>query len=222
MSTRILSHYEIVSQMPPDTVVTFHGVSWEEYEELLDQIGESAGLRVSFNDGRLEVMTLSTEHESYARFIERLMTAVCLRLRINIRSFGSATMKERKRKKGNEPDACFYIQTASVIGNRIHLDFATDPPPDVAVEVDIHHDSQSKFPIYAALGVSEIWRFDGRRLSIHLLHDNNYVEVAQSRALPMLTSQVLTEFLTRLPIDGEFQTLMAFDEWLQSQVQDSK
>lgn len=195
--------------------MTFHGVSWEEYEQLLDQLGEASGLRISYGDGRLQVMTLSSEHENYVRFIESLITVIRLRLRINIRSFGSATMKHKKRKKGNEPDACFYIQTAAVIGNRIKIDFSTDPPPDVAVEVDIHHDSQSKSSIYAALGVPEIWRFDGQKLSIHLLHGKDYVEAPQSQALPILTSQALTEFLIRLPKDGESQTLLAFDEWLQ-------
>ena len=128
-------------------------------------------------------------------------------------------MRQQKRKKGNEPDACFYIQTASVIGNRIHIDFVVDPPPDVAVEVDIHHDSQSKLPIYVALGVPEVWRFDGQRLNIYLLRGNDYVEVPQSRALPMLTNHALTHFLARLPVDGESQTILAFDEWLQSHQQ---
>src|SRR5205085_4507682 len=109
----------------------------------------------------LEAMSLSPEHESYARFLEELMTAVRLRLRVNIRSFGSATIRKQKRRKGNEPDACFYVQNAAATGNKLQLDFATDPPPDIAVEVDIHHDSLNKFPIYAALGVPEIWRFDG-------------------------------------------------------------
>ena len=216
MSTRTLNHYEIVSQMPADTVVTFHGVTWEDYEQLLGQVGGASGLRISYDDGTLQVITLSSEHENYVRFIESLMTVIRLKLRINIRSFGSATMKQLKRRKANEADACFYIQTASVIGNKIQINFANDPPPDVAVEVDIHHESGSKLPIYVALGVPEVWLFDGKRLSIHLLHGNDYLEAPQSQALPILTAQALSDFLIRLPKDGELQTLLAFDEWLQS------
>jgi Uma2 family endonuclease len=145
-----------------------------------------------------------------------LMTAIRLRLRINIRSFGSATMRKQKRQKGNEPDACFYVQTAA-IGNRNQLDFATDPPPDIAVEVDVHHDSLKKLPIYVALGVPEVWRFDGETLTIHLLEQDHYVESATSLALPMLTSRVLTDALARLRRDGDLQALVAFDEWLQTQ-----
>ena len=216
MITETTNYYAVVSQMPEDTVVIFHGVSWEEYEELLAQVGEAPGLRISYDDGILKVMTLSAEHEKYTRFIENLVGAIRLRLRIEILSFGSATMKKSKRRKGNEPDCCFYVQTAAALGNKINLDFAVDPPPDIAVEIDVHHDSKDKFPIYAALGVPEIWRFDGQRLFIHLWQENQYVIDETSRALSMLTSGILTEYLTRMREEGEFEAIIAFDDWLQS------
>jgi Uma2 family endonuclease len=159
----------------------------------------------------------------YASFISSLVTVIRLRLRIDILGFGSATMRKRKRKKGNEPDGCFYVQMASLIGNRIQLDCETDPPPDIAVEIDVHHDSRSKFPIYAALSVPEIWRYDGRLMRIHhLVQDaaeieaSSYVEQAASSALPMLTAQILTEMIERMRTDGELSALLAFDEWLNS------
>src|SRR3982750_580997 len=111
MSTLATNYYNIVSQLPAAAVVTFHNVSWEEYEDLLEQVGEARQLRISYNDGTLQVMTLSAEHERYARFFEKLMTILSLRLRISILSFGSATMRKQKRDKGNEPDACFYVQS---------------------------------------------------------------------------------------------------------------
>ena len=215
MSTQTQSYYEFVSQLPADTVVTFHNVSWEEYEELIDQVGEPAGLRISYDDGTLKAMTISSEHEHYASFVEKLLGFVSVRLGINILSFGSATMK--RKPKGNEPDACFYVQTADTIGNRIDIDFAIDPPPDIAVEIDIHHDSQDKFSIYAAFFVPEIWRFDGQALTIYLLQQDRYNEAETSAALPMLTSEILTQFLSCLRDEGEFRALLAFDEWLQSQ-----
>jgi Uma2 family endonuclease len=221
MSTQIASYYEIVSQLPEDASVTFHDVSWDEYEELLEQVGEAPGLRISYDDGSLCVMTISSEHEKYASFINRLMTVICLRLRIDILAFGSSTMRKRKRKKGNEPDGCFYVQTASLIGNRIQLDFETDPPPDIAVEIDVHHDSRSKFPIYAALGVPEIWRYDGQQMTIYHLSrerdEQHYVGADTSLALPMLSAMLLTEVIERMRTEGELSALLAFDEWLQSQ-----
>jgi Uma2 family endonuclease len=215
-ATRSTDYFAAVSQLSPGQFVTFDDVTWDEYEELLDQVGEASGLRISYNDGALKVMSLSSEHEKYASFIERLISTLSLRLRINILFFGSATMRKRKEEKGNEPDACFYVQTASVIGNRIHLDFAVDPPPDVVVEVDIHHGSTGNDPIYAALGVPEIWRYDGFEMSILHLDREEYVAAENSLALPMLTDEILTEYLARLRPDGEFQALLAFDQWLQS------
>ena len=220
MSTQIASYYDMVTQLPEAASVTFHDVSWDEYEELLEQVGEAPGLRISYDNGSLQVMTISSEHEKYASFISRLVTVIQLRLRIDILGFGSATMRKRKRKKGNEPDGCFYVQTASLIGNRIHLDFETDPPPDIAVEIDVHHDSRSKFPIYAALGVSEIWRYDGQAMTIYHLSEagdeQQYVAGDSSAALPMLTATLLTEMIERMRSDGELSALLAFDEWLQS------
>ena len=216
MTTETLSYFEIAAGLPSGAAVTFHDVSWEEYEQLIDELGEARGLRVRYNDGTLEIMTVSSAHESYATFINRLISHLSFRLRMNIRFFGSATMRTKKKKKGSEPDACFYVQSAPVIGNRIQIDFAVDPPPDIVVEVDVHHDSRDKFSIYAALGVPEIWRYDGEELTIHLLQEDQYVEVERSLALPMLSGRALTDFLARLPKDGESQTLVAFDEWLQT------
>jgi len=218
MSTQIASYYEIVSQLPEDASVTFHDVSWDEYEELLEQVGEAPGLRISYDEGSLCVMTISSEHEKYASFINRLMTVICLRLRIEILAFGSSTMRKPKRSAGHEPDACFYVQTAPLIGNKIQLDFETDPPPDIVVEIDVHHDSRSRFPVYARLGVSEIWRYDGQAMTIYRLADEDareqYVTVDTSSALPMLSATLLTEMIERMRTDGELSALLAFDEWL--------
>jgi Uma2 family endonuclease len=216
MITTPSNYYPFVSQLPEGAVVVFQGVAWEEYEELLDQVGEAGGLRISYNDGTLKVMSLSVEHETCVRFIERLIGALTIRLRINIISTGSATIRKQRMKKGNEPDASFYVQTASAIGNRLDLDFAVDPPPDIVVEVDIHHDSSDNDSIYAALGVPEIWRYDGWTASIWRLQGNSYVEAEISPALQMITPAILTEYLTRLREEGEFAAIIAFDEWLQS------
>jgi len=220
MSTQTLNLHEIIEHLPIDSRLIRYGISWEDYEALLNQVGEARGLRISYDDGTLQIMTSSSAHENYAWFIGSLVGAIGLRLRINIRFFGSTTMKQRKSAKGAEPDACFYVQSAGLIGNRMQLDFATDPPPDIAVEIDIHHGSISKFPIYAALGVPEIWHYDGTQLRIHLLKQDEYILVSASQALPMLTGDILTDFLTRLRDEGEFQTILAFDEWLRTQAGD--
>jgi Uma2 family endonuclease len=162
MITATSNYYDLVSQLSEGEVAAFYNVTWEEYEELLAQVGKTRhGLRISYNDGTLKVMSVSSTHEKFADFIKILVAQIRFRLRINILFFGSATMRKKQKTKGNEPDACFCVQTATLIGNRIDLDFTVDPPSDVVVEVDIHHASTNNDPIYAALGVPEIWRYDG-------------------------------------------------------------
>jgi len=142
-----------------------------------------------------------------------------LRLRIKVLFYGSATMKTDRKKKGVEPDACFYVEKAGIVGTKDEIDLNTDPPPDVTVEIDLHHGSLSKFPIYAALGVPEIWRYDGDSLTIYQLRDEQYVASAASQSLPVLTSAVLTEFLARSPKQDQYDILLAFEDWLKSQQQ---
>lgn len=207
---------EIIERLPAGSDLTLRNISWEEYEELLEDVGEAAGLRISYGDGTLRIMTLSTEYEIYVRFLERLVAVIQLRLRLTMRSVGSSTMKKAKKRKGLEPDASFYIQTAAAVGNKLHIDFAEDPPPDIAVEIDVHHDSRDRFPIYAALGIPELWRFDGKELIVYRLDANQYVSQESSIALPFLSGPLLTGFLSRIPEEGESQALLAFDQWLQS------
>lgn len=217
MSTQTFNLHRIVESLPAGSFLVLPDINWDEYEELIEQIGESRGLRTSYADGKLQIMVVSSEHEKYAWFIGSLVASIRLRLRINILFFGAPTMRKEKRRKGLEPDACFYVQSAPLIGNRMQLDFTSDPPPDIAVEIDVHHGSISKFPIYAALGVPEVWRYDGAQLQIHLLQQDEYTQATASQALPMLTGELLTSFLTRLREEGEFQTIIAFDEWLTNQ-----
>src|SRR6266404_4965801 len=129
MSTATLSYLEIASNLPPDASVTFRDVSWEEYEQLIGELGGARGRRVSYNDGTLNVMTLSSEHERYSDFLKRLVGHLSFRLRVNICSFGSATMRKKASKKGSEPDCFYYVHGAPLIGNKMHVDFSTYPPP---------------------------------------------------------------------------------------------
>lgn len=216
MSTQTVPFREIIEKLPADSTLTLRNVSWEEYEALLESLGEASGLRVSYDQGTLQIMTLSSEHESYSRLLEKLLALLSARLRIRVLSFGSSTMKHKEKGKGSEPDACFYVQTATAIGHRIRIDFGVDPPPDVVVEIDVSHDSLTKFPTYAALSVPEIWRYDGKVLLVYHLKQGQYVAAPSSLALPMLAPGVLTEFLNRSQQNDQYEILLAFEEWLET------
>jgi len=221
MSTQIISQaeaiVEMIDRMPADSVLIQHRVGWQDYEELLDAVGEASSLRISYDEGTLQVMSPSSKHEYVTKLIERLVDRISIRQHIKVLFYGSATLKKQSEQKGAEPDACFYVQTADAVGKKDQIDFNTDPPPDVVLEIDIHHESISKFPIYAAFGVPELWRYDGDTLTIYQLRDGGYVATDASQSLPLLTSSVLTEFLARSPKEDQYDILLAFEEWLKTQ-----
>lgn len=202
--------------------ITFHGLNWEDYKNLQSVIGDDAGsVRVSFNRGMLQIMPTSTEHEHYIRLIERFITALTLRTRQRISYFGSATMEKGELYKGAEPDACFFVQRVDLINGKIHFNIA-ETPPDVVVEIDVHHASSEKFEIYKAFGVSEFWLYDEQILRIYKLENGTYQEVEKSVALPILTATVLTEFLNRSQTIDQTEVVFEFDAWLETQLkQDS-
>lgn len=206
-----------IEKMPPDSALILNRQSWRDYEKLLDEVGEASGLRISFNEGTLEIMTLSIQHEYLKDLVRDFVRLLGMRKRIKILTFGSATMKRTDILKGAEPDGCFYIQTADKLPPMLEMDFSKDPPPDVVVEIDIHHKSESKNPIYAAFGVSEIWRYDGKEMKIFKLNKKSeYSEIEQSAALPILTAEVLTKFLNDSKNQDQYEVLLAFEEWLEN------
>ncbi len=195
MSIVATNYLEIVNDLTPETPVVFHDVSWEEYELLLEDLGERPGVHVSFDRGTLEIMTTSTEHDYYEDRVHDLIRVVTLRLKIKMRSFGRATMKKSKVLAGKEPDGCYYVKSLALIGRKIRLDFEHDPPPDIVVEVDLSTNTIPKLPIYQRLGVSEVWVYDGYEVTIYRLGEQGYEPAEQSVELPGFTSELLTEFL---------------------------
>lgn len=211
------NYYEIVSRIPAGSELILRGQTWEDYENILEDVGEAGGLRISYDGGNIQIMTLSTRHEKYVRLIERLIDNVSMRKRIKILSFGSATMKTSRRERGSEPDCCFYIQNAAAVARKSSIDFSRDTPPDLVVEVDIYHDLLDKFSIYAALRVPEFWLYDGRKLKIYQLRDDVYEEIEKSVGLPFLTAETLTGFLNRLENSDQYEILLDFEKWLDEQ-----
>jgi Uma2 family endonuclease len=189
------NYLEIIDELMPETPVVFRDVSWEDYELLLEELGESPGVHVSYDRGTLEIMTISTEHDYYVDRVKDLIRVATLRLKIKMRSFGHATMKKSKVLAGKEPDGCYYIKSLGLIGKRIRLDFEHDPPPDVVVEIDLSTNTIPKLPIYQRLGIAEVWLYDGYKMTIYRLGDQGYTPVEQSVELPGFTGELLTEFL---------------------------
>jgi Uma2 family endonuclease len=201
---------------PPEERVVLENVSWETYERLLAEIIESVGKRFTYNEGTLEIMVVSFAHENPNRTLALLVEIVAEETDRDFRHAGSTTFKRRDLAKGFEPDSCFYIGHADQVRGKGELDPMTDPPPDLVIEVDITRSSLNRFPIFAAMGVPEVWRFDGDRVAMYHLEAGHYVEIETSLALAPLTASQSTIFLDESLRQKSTVWLRRVREWVRS------
>lgn len=178
-----------------DRVAILHNIGWETYEQLLADLADSPGRRLTYDDGVLEIAVPSLFHEEPLAVLRTIVTLLTADWEIETRNCGSVTIKRADLRKGFEPDNCFYIAHEPDVRGKRPIDFATDPPPDLVIEVDVTSQSIDKFPIFAAMGIPEVWRYFEERVSIHLLDGRSYREARQSLALPPVTGEVLTRLV---------------------------
>jgi Uma2 family endonuclease len=211
----VASEYlEAIEHLPAGGVLSFEDVSWEDYETLLADLGESYSVRIFYDRGRMEIMAPSYEHDKPIDILHRLLITLSDELDIDVEGCGSTTLKLERTEKGAEPDKEFYVQNASrIIGNET-LDLRRDPPPDLVIEVDRTSSSIDKFSIYASLGVPEIWRLFKGKLTLYHLIEDRYQESQHSLAFPFITPQTLMEFVTLGQKEGERKAAKAFRDWI--------
>nr|WP_318731575.1 MULTISPECIES: Uma2 family endonuclease [unclassified Roseofilum] len=174
--------------------VVFHGITWENYVHILDQLPQSRGSRLIYDDGVLEITMPLEDHEFARCLIERFIVVLVELLGLSIKTMGSTTMNYPLLRKGAEPDSAYYFQNQPLVKGR-NVNFAQDPPPDLVVEVDITHTDIAKNEFYSRLGVPEFWRFDGQVWRIYTLKSGVYVEVEQSPTFPEVPKEWLYQFL---------------------------
>lgn len=193
--------------------VVLRNVRWETYERLLADFENSSAPRLAYDRGTLEIMSPLPEHEEANRAIALLVEVVAEEWSMDVRNLGSTTFRREDLARGFEPDSCFYIRNAERIGGKTRLDLRTDPPPDLVIEIDITHPSLDKFPIYAQLGVPEVWRWNGARMEIFALEGGTYVERDASPALPRLDRATLTRFAEESRSRKRTAWLRALRDW---------
>ncbi len=187
--------------------------SWALYEKLLHDIGDRP-IRVTYDSGRMEIMSPLPEHERPKKLIGRMIEMLTFEMDQPMASLGSTTFRRKDRAKGLEPDECYYFKDEARMRGRKRLDLKKDPPPELVLEIDITHRSVPREPIYAALGVAEIWRFDGRRLQCLHLKGGEYAVRKMSRAFPFLEPALLQQFIDRLEELNETSIMRLFVAWV--------
>jgi len=206
-------------ELPAIEHLVLEDASWELYEQLLHET-TNRRLSITYDQGRLEIMSPLSRHEKYGSWIGRLIELMCLERGIRVASLRSTTFRSKRKRKGLEPDQCYYIQHVDA-GLELDEEYnaSTDPPPDLALEVDHTSRSVPREPIYAGLKVPELWRFDAKKLTLNVLHlaaDARYVEHKRSLAFPFLSMSQFQKFVLRIGDRDQLATLREFQEWVRA------
>jgi Uma2 family endonuclease len=200
----------------------FYNVDWRFYEQVLRALDERR-VFATYYRGTLEVMSPSYEHGWYGERLALLIRLLADELNIELVGGGSTTFRRRRVSAGLEPDRCFYIRNvASILGKR-QLDLNVDPPPDLAVEVEISRRLDRRVSVYEALRVPELWRYDGRALRVFELGgDGTYIERDHSIAFPTLPLEQVHQFLQMGWEMGERDWDRAIRAWLRRNLPKAK
>ena len=216
MSTHTTDYLDAIEHLPEGATLVIPRFTWDDYERLLEHLSDRPHLRVSYDRGKLEVMSPLPEHENCVQFIDDLVLIFSEKLGLQLEKYGQTTWRRRRLERGVEADACYYVEGADRIIGKRDIDLEFDPPPDIAVEIDITNPSSGKFPIYAALSIREIWRYDGNTMRFYELAGAAYREIQESRFLPGLKPQMLVEALEQSKIEGQTAARQTFRQRLQN------
>ncbi len=195
--------------------VVLSGVSWELYEALREN-EENWHVRMAYDEGTLELMSPSPNHETITALIAQMVEVLTEELGVPRRSLRSTTWKRRGMAKALEADECYYILNHSRLPRDRELDLAIDPPPDLAIETEVSRSAIQRLSIYAALGVPEIWRWRSKTgLTAYSLDaDGIYIEREHSLNLSMLRVKDLEPFLEFNLADDETAWIRRFRAWV--------
>ena len=204
-------------RIKPGQQILLDRVSWEQFENILTELGDRRAARVSYSNGLLEIMVPLPEHEKAKEIIGDIIKLLLTERGIDYDALGSTTLKSERMTQGVEPDACFYIQNQYLTIGKNRLDLSIDSPPDLAIEIDIT--SRTQLDNYRSLGVPELWRYDKQGLQIYLLQAGEYIKSAASPTFPNLPIVELVNNCVRQSRSiGSSQAIKELQNWLKDNV----
>jgi Uma2 family endonuclease len=201
----------------PGERVILRNVDWPRLEAILQELGDDRNTRIAYCDEVLEIMAPLPEHEISKESLADLVKILLEELGIDCIAIGSTTLKKLREKAGVEPDSAFYIQNCARMQGQLSIDLAIDPPPDLAIEIDLT--SKTKLDAYLAIGVPEIWRYDQGKLSIDILQEGQYMAADQSAILPLwLSPVVLIAYTKRIQTGSRLAAIRDFRATIRAQM----
>lgn len=203
--------------IPPGHRLLLQDVSWQAFEAILDELGQRS-TRLAYSNRTLEIVAPLPEREVAKVIVGDLIKILLEELGIDCESYGSTTFKRQDMGQGIEPDDSFYMQNAARMIGRDRIDLTIDPPPDLALEIDVT--SKTQLDAYAALGVPELWRYENRQLRIDVLRGGKYMQSDSSPTFPNLPiAEVITAYVNLGRVRGRSETLRDFRRWVKPQIQ---
>jgi tetratricopeptide (TPR) repeat protein len=199
-----------------------HNVSWEEFENILAEMGDNRSSRVAYDRGTLEIIMPTQTHEYYKEIISFLVQELADEMGKDCEPYGSTTWRRKAKEAGAEPDNSFYIQNESLIRGRLDINLDQDPPPDLVLEIDYTSKSLDRMPIYARLGVPEIWRYDEKVLRVYQLESGEYNEIDGSLAFEGFPAQEIPSFIEQNISAGRKVLRQRFRAWVRQYIAESE
>lgn len=190
-------------------------VSWEDYEAFLDWLGDHNEVKVNYSDGKMEIMAPLIKHDREKSVTGRLFERLCEELDQETCSGGGVTLKKRLAEKGLEPDECYWLRNEAAMRGKQELDLEFDPPPDLAIEVENTRTILARLPIYAGIGVPEVWRWHDERFEVLVLGaDGEYRASETSPSFPDLPMAGFSRFVARCYDVSELTLVKEFVAWV--------
>ncbi len=197
----------------PGQQTLFKDISWQQLENILEEMGEKRAARISYSHGWLEIMVPLPEHEKDKEIFGEFVRILLDKLQIDFEALGSTTFKNERMRQAVEADASFYIQNQAAVIGKNRLDLNIDPPPDLAIEIDIT--SRTRFENYEILGVPELWRYTQQGLEIYLLQQGKYIKSQSSPNFPDIPIiELVNEYVKQCLTIGRSQAIRNFRTWI--------
>ena len=145
---------------------------------------------------------------------EELIGILAEEMDLKLIGHGSTTLRKKNKRKGADPDDSYYLENVDQIRGKTRINLAVDPPPDLAIEIDVTSSSMDKFDLYAALGVPEFWRYENRAVHFYRLEGQAYCEIPASDHFPILTPEILNNYLALGQCEDITTMNKAFRKWV--------
>ena len=199
-------------RLEPGQTAILQPVSWQRFEEILAELGDRRSSRIAYANKVLEIMAPLPKHERAKVLLADLLKALLKAQNRRWEPLGSTTFKREDMAAGIEPDDCFYIQNTQAVIGKERIDLATDPPPDLALEIDVT--SNTELSAYQALRVPELWIYKDSKLKIYVLQ-GKYIESKTSPIFPdVAIADIIPRYMQRAMEVGVSQALEEFEALL--------